>query len=195
MSDRSTHLRRPFALGAALLVAAATFTGAMAMPVAAGQPLYFSLAPETAGVGDPITATSDVRCFGDGGDFPPTVEVTVLDDSDIEVFSTTGTVDDSYNWTAAIDTSGLEVGTYTVEARCVYDVDYFNNYQSESFTLMAAETTTSTSEVTATTSEGTTSTTETPTTDGPSTTVASSVDNTAAAAPAGAVASNPNYTG
>ena len=196
MSDQSTHLRRPLALGAALLVAAATFVATTAGPVSAGRPLEFTVAPATAAVGDPVSATSDVPCFNYETDL--TVEVWVVTDSadPSEVFSTTGTLDDDFNWTAAIDTSALPPGDYLVSARCLYDEDRFNNYQSEPLSLTAAvETTTSTSEVTATTSEGTTSTTENPTTDGPSTTVAPAVDNTAAAAPAGAVASTPNYTG
>ncbi len=193
MSDRSIHQRRSFALGAALVVAAVAFVATATGPVAAGQPLLFMVAPATAAIGDPVTATSDVRCLGGGGE-DVSVEASVLDGDDNEVLGTAGILDNALNWTADIDTSGLAVGTYAVKARCMYGEEYFTNYQSESFTLTAAVETTTT-----TIMDGTTSTTETMTstteTGTPSSTVAPSVDNTAAAAPAGAVASTPSYTG
>lgn len=192
MSDRSVPVRRPLAMGAAVLLAAATFLAATSGPVAAGRPLEFTVTPDSAEVGDTVTATSDVPCYR--GDVEPTAEVTLIDADDNVVSSIAATMDDEGDWTADIDTTGLDEGDYTVEARCVYGEDQFNNYQSESLTLTAPDvdptTTTTTEAETTTTSEPTTSTT-----DAPETTTAPAVDEEPDAAPADAVASTPNYTG
>ena len=190
MSVRSTtHSRRPFTFGAAVLISAAAFLVTTAGPVSAGRQQEFTVTPATAVVGDPVAATSDVPCFNYETDL--TVEITVLDASDAEVFSTTGTLDAEFNWTAAIATSALDAGTYTVKARCVYGPESWDNYSSETLTLTAAETTTTTVvDETTTTIDDTTSTTA-----APGTSAAPAVDHTAAAAPAGAVAASPSYTG
>ncbi|MEO6989101.1 MAG: hypothetical protein ABI239_10700 [Aquihabitans sp.] len=185
MSERINHGRRPLAFGAAALVAAAAFLIASAGPVAAGRPLEFTVTPATVAAGDPVAATSDVPCFNYETDL--TVEVWVVTDSadPSEVYSTTGTLDDDFNWTASIDTSALPPGDYIVSARCQYDDDErWNNYQSEPLTVTAAVETTTSSMV-----DETTSTTETPGT------TAVPTPEQPAAAPAAAVAGSPNYTG
>lgn len=188
MSDLSILKRRPFTLGAALLLAATTFTAALATPVAAGQPLYFTVSPATATVGEPVTVASEVNCFG-GGDNDVTALVQVFDDADPDtaVYEASISLEDSLDWSVTFDTSTLPAGNYTVKARCEYGQDYFNNYQSETLVLTAApvETTTTTEmETTTTTGEMTT------TTDAPDV-VATQTD----ATPATAVAGSPSYTG
>lgn len=191
MSDRSTRLRRPFALAAALLVTAATFLVASSGPVAAGRPMEFNVTPSSAEVGDIVTTASDVNC-STGDNIPVDVEVTLLDSDDTEVATTSGTSDTEGNWSFDIDTAGLDAGTFTVKARCIYGEGQWNNYQSQTLTLTApdVEPTTTTTEA-----ETTTSTTETPTTDVPGTTTTPTVDEEPNAAPAAAVAGSPNYTG
>lgn len=190
MSDRSTPLRRRFALVAALLMAATAFLATSAGPAGAGGPQEFTVIPTSAEVGDTITATSDDSC--PTGDSVIGADVMLVDADDNEVFSTTGAIDANGNWSFDIDTTGLDAGTFTVKARCVRGNASYNNYQSKSLTLTApdVEPTTTTTEA-----ETTTSTTETPTTDVPGTTTTPTVDEEPNAAPAAAVAGSPNYTG
>lgn len=198
MSDQSTLLRRPFAVGAALLVAVAAFLVSASGPAGAGGPSYFNLDPASAPVGDTVTASSEQHygCYDydqdTGPGAPGEVEVTVVDANDADVLTTMADVDDDGSWTVDIDTSGLAEGTYTVKARCLRNEPFNFNYQSETLTLTAPEvepTTTTTS---------TTSPTETSTTEAPDTTAAPSddSDDTPATPPsADAVPGAPSYTG
>lgn len=191
MSDQRTSIRRPFALGAALLVAVAALLMGASGQAGAGRPLTFTLDPASAEVGATITATSDVEC-------PPSVSgsevhLAVFDAADVELFSGTIDIGDapSGDWTTDIVTAGLEPGTYTVEAQCVRS-EFSFNYQTETFTLTAATTTTTT---TSTTSPTSTTSTTAPTSETSDPTAPASTPDQPAAAPADAVAGAPDYTG